>query len=266
MKLRPGFIVSLYKHYAGSWQPESRVRLNSGTVQRDGAFFPRDDWCPPSDAELRMLTDADSGVNVRQGIEVFTIPDHLHKAFWELDLDGIANPENDGSESSTYNKFIEQLADFLRFIDAPLAERCSFQTIITAQGLSSTSYDGVKKRYLGLQLPRRAQLSDSDCMAAINFGEESRFVVWLNLWPEKMLELLQTCGGGLKGPATRPDEATVTEFMSAVPDYPVVRIRFEPGEGYLAPLHQLVQDGYTRAVSDLDFNLIVGPATPGDYQ
>jgi hypothetical protein len=260
MRLHSGFIISPHRHYAGSWQPASRLSLNEGILCLNESFFPREDWRILSDAELAVLTCADSHQSLELRLQVFTIPNRLYRAFWELDLDHIAASSGlvNGTLTSS-EPFTEQLADFLRFIDAPLARRCSFRMIITAQGLPSTTYDPVERRYLGLRLAPHSGLPRSLCSAEINFGEEPRAVVCVNLPPESMLELLLTSGRMPDLPAMPAAEATATAFMSASPDYPVIRLRLDPGEGYFAPLHRLVHDGYTRDMAGPDFNLVVEP-------
>jgi hypothetical protein len=261
MNLHPGLVVCTYKHFAGSWNPALRISLNCGTIKEDDRFFPRDDWRPPSDEEFTLLTPDDGESDFSEKIQVFSIPERLHEEFWKLNLHTLTD-QGDAAEDLTveYSRFINHVADFLSFIDAPLPEHCSFRTVITAQELPSTAYDPNSKRYHGLHLNLQSDLPSSTCASAINMGDVARSLVWFNLDPRSMLVMLE-------GDAARndPDDPTysqkiIEEFLTTFPDYPVIRLLLKPCEGYILPLNRVVHDGYTRGMKEPDFNLVIEPS------
>jgi hypothetical protein len=60
-------------------------------------------------------------------IQVFSIPQRLHRDFWKLNLQTLTHQGGVGADlAEEYNRFINVVAGFLSFIEAPLPEHCSF--------------------------------------------------------------------------------------------------------------------------------------------
>jgi hypothetical protein len=49
--------------------------------------------------------------------------------------------------------------------------------------------------------------------------------------------------------------ALAEAFLDAYPRYPVARIRIGPGQAYIAPVQNIIHDGYTRQKTCTDYNL-----------
>ncbi len=85
------------------------------------------------------------------------------------------------------------------------------------------------------QLPNLAR--GHSLWAGVNLGDEPTSIVFLNLTPEDIL------------PAHDSPIMTLGDwtafFQKHDPDYPLVQVRIEPGEGYLLPTSGLPLDGST---------------------
>jgi hypothetical protein len=46
-------------------------------------------------------------------------------------------------------------------------------------------------------------------------------------------------------------------FMSAFPDYPIVRLRLQPGDAYIAPTENILHDGNSSDVVEINHYLSV---------
>lgn len=90
-------------------------------------------------------------------------------------------------------------------------------------GLHIDSWDGGR-------LDDRAERSQRIC---INLGESSRYFLFVNRPITQMRQDAGDC----------PNE-TVSRFLRAHPNYPVVALRVDPGECYLAPTELIIHDGW----------------------
>jgi len=85
----------------------------------------------------------------------------------------------------------------------------------------------------------------------INLGDEARAVVLVNL----------SCGQLAALVAAQPAVATVGElaarFFRAYADYPLVRLRLAPGEGYHLPRGGLILGGDLEGKQEVDVQLCI---------
>ena len=259
MKLLPGYSVREHKHHARAWQPEACLSINSGVVTENGNNFPRDDWRPLSQEELEILTQSDKDTGYRHSLQLFNIPDRLHELFWDLDLEQVVRQLNNQVLVKSYGDFVDQLAEFLRFIEAPVPRRCEFQTMISALGQRSTRVDPSNKNTLGLKADRCYQEAGELMAASVNMGDETRSMVWLNLCPLLMRNVLER----QNKKKIYKDEASlrnmVNNFLAEFPQYPILRLNIEPGQGIFFPFNCFIYDGYTMEMDGPDFNIMITP-------
>jgi hypothetical protein len=89
----------------------------------------------------------------------------------------------------------------------------------------------------------------------INLGDEATRVVLLNLTPPLMGSLLAEQGqADATAAASTPLPA---RFFAAVPTYPLVGVRLDPGDGLWLPDCGVVYDGDTRGKQDIDIVLTI---------
>lgn len=95
------------------------------------------------------------------------------------------------------------------------------------------------------------QLNRSSNRVSINLGPSDRYFIFLNRTASGMAELLDSTNM----PCRRDVHAIGPAFMSAFPDYPIVRLRLRPGEAYIAPTENVLHDGSSAEVAGINHYL-----------
>jgi hypothetical protein len=132
----------------------------------------------------------------------------------------------------------------------PLGADGPSDVIVTPPGYASTSFNYVQRRYIGLHVDQHDGLplgrrSEARRLCVINIGWDYRY---LNVYPYRLLDLCQSVGVE-PGPDSDGDEPPSREvtarFFARYPDTGVLRIRLDPGQGYVFNTQDVVHDGAT---------------------
>lgn len=250
MKLAPGFLLRTAPHFhpRSGWQ--DGLEVCSGAEPTASGFFPRLDWRRATDEEISLLVGAapqaasdDMLSPERAGF--FSVPNHLRAAWWQA-ADGI----DENGAASAYENFVAQTVEFLRFKDLPLPESCSFDVRVSQPGRRSTRLDPTASYLCGLGFGATAEDASRRMVAWVNLGDEEARLVFLNL-TAPMMRRLADQAGRFSPPQVRQGDL-LQRFVASVPDYPLVRLRCEPGEGLWFPAAAVLWDGDTQDKLDLD--------------
>ncbi len=88
---------------------------------------------------------------------------------------------------------------------------------------------------------------------SVNLGPSDRYFIFLNQTAAGMAAILNR-----ENVPFRHDVNSIgVAFMSAFPDYPIVRVRLRPGDAYIAPTENLLHDGNSSDVVDINHYLSV---------
>jgi hypothetical protein len=239
-----------------------RLALSSGTRPvsslalsgyRDTAFVPRGPWRDPSSLERRLLLAAEPPVNIGGHITVVRAPDEVMAQFAEL-RDRVRNCGSVGDVRSLLlenpcatgcDAMMEFARTYLRS-EQPLIEAGSIACKATGLPTSTTDDTGT---YVGLHLDNwyRAELrarENAPNRISINLGLTARYFLYINL-PLAAIDALTVEQCPLDSRIHDTQHGLRAAFMSHFRSYPVVRIRLDPGEGYIAPTENLIHDGTT---------------------
>ena len=231
--LQPGLRVGDAAHFRNLRAWCGRLFVNSGTVVDGGRIWPRNDWRSLTDPELALVTTAD--LESADALRIFNIPGRLHKEWWECAARQDWESERTGI---TFNQFGGELVDYLQFKRLPLPSFCAFEIVISAPEQAST-----RPEMAGLA----AELPYQGSRAVINLSDQESALIVLNLG-EKQLS------GTLPGGSFYP---RVRTFLSANPDYPLLRISLLPGEGVWLPPVPVAFDGDTRGRTEVDVQFVL---------
>ena len=86
----------------------------------------------------------------------------------------------------------------------------------------------------------------------LNLGVEPRYFLFVNLNMQHILNLVMAHGDTEINQHTSGMSRLGLTFMEKYPEYPVIRLRVEPGEGYIAPTDNIIHDGSTEGTKALD--------------
>jgi hypothetical protein len=255
-------VVAPLFHQSVDWS--GRLLVGGGVEQEQGRFVPRPPWRAPTAAELAALVP-DRAPAERDDLDgclcLFALPQHLQTMWWEL-LDRARSAGTTRLEG--FDDFVREVASLLAFKELPVPEGASFDLVASQPGQRSIGYRAGRARPEGLafdvapQAPwppvpegRLARL-----WGGINLGDEAVSVVLTNLAARQMHDLLATGESDLAPAATYGELAV--RFLTHLPDYPPVRLRIEPGEGYRLPADGVLVDVCTLDMEGPAVLLLIG--------
>jgi hypothetical protein len=95
------------------------------------------------------------------------------------------------------------------------------------------------------------QRSDAPNRLCLNLGREARYLLFVNV---QMAGILRTLFAGQP-----PQNAGATDlgrlFLQRFSDFPVISLRIDPGEAYIAPTENMIHDGCTANATTPDIAL-----------
>lgn len=118
--------------------------------------------------------------------------------------------------------------------------------IVTRPGAESTSFNYRERRYMGLHVDQHDGLplgrrGQARRLCLVNIGWLHRYVY---VYPYRVLDLCHAIGITMGGSShDRPSREVTAGYFAAYPDASILRIRIEPGSGYLLNAQDLVHDG-----------------------
>lgn len=256
---------------------ETNIELNGGVVCENLSFcpsqgsqykvyFPKDNWRSPTELELFTLlhTAPLESEDLTDVLLAFTIPDELRMDFWELDIENIL------TESKSHQKLRGAYQAFLTDVVSCLTNNIGFSisgnisgtTIINNPGLRSTKNDPESDLPAGLNIDDvlfqfDKQEYSSQSTVFINLGDESNYILFINLTIVRMRDMLISRFAHKISGVNLCSSQIAKMFMECFPDYPVVRLTVRPGEGYLIPTEHVIHDFSTLGKTEIDVSLLI---------
>ncbi|UPK66560.1 hypothetical protein [Chitinophaga filiformis] len=266
------------------------ISINSGTVHHatqtapavsfqgfnyvprynDDAYVIKRDWRALNDAEIRCL-QANGRRNDYNTVYLGDIPGKLKEQFQSLSLAGAANrdevmeklaasPEKTKALSEQLNAFLQPLANKQPFkfhcigINFPNIELVACNTTKLPAG-----YKPQDIRYMGMHNDGTKDMTIYTANKAgnrisINIGEESRSFLFVNL---SMVQAINMLKKKIDIVEHNVNIANIGRFFfQHYPDYPVLKIRQQPYQFYIAPTDNCFHDGSTLGSSTLDVTMV----------
>ena len=255
-----------------------RLALSSGTRPasslapsgyRDTAFVPRGPWRDPSSQEQRLLLAAEPPVSIGCHITLVRAPDEVMADFAGLrervhGCNSLAELQawlHEHPCTTGRDAMLEFAQTYLRS-EHPLMEEGDI--VCWAPGLPTVSTDDAGT-YVGLHVDNRYRAKLGECANApnrfsINLGLTTRFFLYINL-PLAAIGALADeqypFDSGVRDAQRGVPHGLRRTFLSHFGSYPVVRVRLDPGEGYIGPTENLIHDATTpgKKVPDVQFRV-----------
>ncbi len=264
MNLTPGhaLVVAPLFHQAVDWP--ARLLVGGGVEEEQGRFVPRPPWRAPTAAELAALVPGPVPAH-RADLDgclcLFALPQHLQTAWWDLvqraRLAGATHREG-------LDAFVREVASLLAFKELPVPGGAGFDLVASQPGQRSICYSAGGARPEGLAFDVSSRTPWPPCpegrparlWGGINLGDEPISVVLVNLGARQMHDLLAVSFPNLAPAATYGELAE--RFLTQLPDYPPVRLRVEPGEGYRLPAGGILVDICTADMEGPAVLLLIG--------
>jgi hypothetical protein len=265
----------------GLHDPQSLLRTGSGRLALsdgtqsvsstalsgylDNAFVPHGPWRRPSSRERGLLLATGPPVGIGSHITLVRAPDDVMAHFDALRerLRGCASvgelrawlrrhPCSAGCAA-----MLEFAGTYLRS-EQPVLEGAGITCKSTGLPTATTDDTGA---HVGLHVDNwyRAKLGErasAPNRISINLGVKARFLLYINLSLATISALAaEQFASGAQVCDTQNGLRQV--FMSRCASYPVVRVRLDPGEGYIAPTENMIHDACTGRSGALDLQCCV---------
>jgi hypothetical protein len=233
-----------------------RVFLSDGTTslqQSDadkaeyapGAFLPKTPWRKPTDLESQRLWQ-NSGITNVDFVGIASIPNELLAALRKLVSDTPTDTLRQ-LDPPRIREFIGPLVDYIRDRFAYKSEPFNHGIHVHPPGRETVTVNTASGKYLGLHLDSwerysveaRARSLNRIC---VNIGAEPRHFLFVNLPLMNIVKLLKEES---RGNPDHESESVGPAFMSRFPGYPIVKVRVDPGEAYIAPTDNVIHDAST---------------------
>jgi hypothetical protein len=264
MNLTPGhqFVVAAFFHQSVDWS--SRLLVSGGVEEEQGRFVPKPAWRAPTAAELAALV-TDRAPARRDDLDgclcLFALPQHLQTTWWDL-LDRARLAETTHLEG--FDAFVGEVASLLAFKELPVPDGASFDLVASQPGQRSIRWnaDGARPEGLAFDVSPRTpwppcpEGRPARLWGGINLGDEAISVVLVNLAAQQMHDLLAVGFPDLAPAATHGELAEC--FLRRLADYPPVRLRIAPGEGYRLPAGGVLVDACTLDMEGPAVLLLIG--------
>jgi hypothetical protein len=255
-------VVAPLFHQSVDWP--GRLLVSGGVEHEQARFVPRPPWRAPTAAELAALAPdptATHGQDFEHSLCLFALPLHLQSAWWDIveraQATGTARLEG-------FDAFVREVAGLLAFKGLAVPDQAPFDLVASKPGQRSIGYSAGGTRSEGLAFdlsPRTAWplgrgRRQARLWGGINLGDEAVWVVLVNLAAGQIHDQLAQRCPGLPPAATLGDLAK--RFLTYFSDYPPVRLRVEPGEGYRLPAGGILVDACTLDLEGPAALLLIG--------
>jgi hypothetical protein len=245
-----------------------RLLLAAGVEREAEGFFPRFSWRSPDERERGLLVADTALLPAHQGLAgclcLFQLPRHLISAWGRLlERAGAAGE----GRLEGFDAFVADVAEFLAFKDVPVPGGAAFDVLVSTPGLRSLHRSGATPG-LTFSLAAAAPYPVEDATrwprlwGGINLGDEFTSLLFVNLPAADLLaELRRRCPDPF---APRTLGELAHQFLTTCTDYPPVRLRIEPGEGFRLPAAAVLIDGCTLDKTEPDVLLLIRHPGQGD--
>lgn len=234
----------------------------------DEAYIPKRDWKALSKKEEKCLYSVNN-LKDYNNIYVGELPERVKKLFRKIDF-SICKNRDDVMKSFAKDQELtrnlnEELNRFLTTISnsKPFHLHCITTNLPNVEMVACDitrlpeNFTIEEKKYMGLHndgtqymtLHTTHKFGNRIC---INIGSEARYFLYINLSMIQVYNLLKE-----KISIDKVDVYNVAEyFFKYFPDYPVIRIKQEPYQYYIAPTDNCFHDGSTLGNTQLDINMV----------
>jgi len=233
-----------------------RVTMLNGKPTQDPTFVPRVPWRPPTDTELNLLLGEDTNP-AYQSVGVVKLPKHV-VSLWKKTGVHLARTEQETravSRKPTYVEAVKATGQWASTFQTRKDQAIMHNLACIPKGLRTVTHNPKEDRYIGLHLDSWEQktlgeLSSARNRLCINMGQSARYFLFVNQEIQSIQQMLDM-------PTQGSPRALIRHFLNAYPDYPVIRIKLEPFEAYIAPTENLIHDGSSenQAYQDVQMTL-----------
>lgn len=235
---------------------KNRISINSGV---DINYFPKQDWRELTENEFDILNSNTLEKNPNTQVSVVKISEEIIKQFSDLGIINVKTQQhvNNLTMLPLYKISLNKITDYISKYSNSIDNNITFngfcyknKDLLTV----TTMYNTIEEPPLGLHIDNFSQKNYKirgtvENRISINVGMDSRYLLLMNLSVKKIAEL---CGN-----ENYHNKMNILRqlFMKKFNEYPVIRIKINPGEAYIAPTENIIHDGSTVGQRNCDLTL-----------
>jgi hypothetical protein len=226
-----------------------------------GAFVPRLPWRPVDREEGAVLLGSIGSERAGCWLQVIESPEAIFESAAPLrEAARRAGNERELDHLRATPEFAEALRlarEFAQSLVLPRTTAFGDNIYFNQPGLPTTS-NHRDPILLGIHTDtvcnvRIAERRYSPTRLCLNLGDEPRYLLFINLSLDQIEAMLDEARVTYtESPGEPPLSAFRAAFMSTFDDYPVLKLRIDPGQGYLAPTENVIHDGCTEGRATFD--------------
>ncbi|MEM9546945.1 MAG: hypothetical protein AAGA77_13275 [Bacteroidota bacterium] len=266
------------------------VTINSGTVlhteneaamvsyagveyvpkYESNAYVPKKDWRPLDAHEIELLLSTEDR-KVYDTVYLGELPTELKRTFEDLNLVTAKDrheiipmieqqPELAGVLNEQLGQFLLSMSTDNQFeLFCVGANLPNMETIGFNPKNYKGGYEDQHKHFMGLHIDRSkvAEIDQVHTLGnriCLNLGSESRYLLFVNLSIIQVYEMLKEKMDVVE---KKVDCTNVAQFFfTHYPDYPVVRVKQDPYQYYIAPTDNCFHDGSSLGKKELDITMV----------
>jgi len=269
----PESINSIHKMELSAGTRTATLKEQHDNQYASGAYLPKPPWRSLSPLEQTKLVRDSPPRDYSRTVCVMSMPHNIITPLQALCDEELSKSSSRWDVISACmagmekTKAIIDLRHYLKSFSPQ--DPATFSAInINQKNLTTVTFDPESNQYIGLHLDNWDQLPLQKRYLAtnricINLGRSDRYFLFINLTLIDMLNAI-CCDGKAEAnrwnqfftwlrhktlPTSHPSFPKASPvklhqvFMQRFPDYPVVRVRIAPGEGYIAPTENIIHDG-----------------------
>ncbi len=273
------------------WDSARNLRINSGVnIERRtlweqassaclpicdvcGVFTPKEDWRSLTTEELSALIGVTDSGDLASTVQLFEIGDELRRAGLLCTEAYLQSPSAEDKQKgfvpiseTAARGFFDSFNDWVTENIYALSEEHSHQIVIAARlpgHLSSTGWGGLHVDIWGPSIQTQMLPGYMGSRLVVNLGDEKRQFIFTNVRLASMvrrhMEIFEA--EHIKPLKDKLISGELSQrfigdaFLEMYPDYPVISVILEPGQGYSAPTTSCLHDGYLTGMHGPDVAL-----------
>jgi hypothetical protein len=253
-------------------QLEDRVLLSNGIEEVkeingmpcfQRAFVPREPWRSPTAEEVKILQSSENDTDEYQQFGILTVPSKIKKSFQDLKLFA-CKTQQDAERIGATPAYKKAFADFVAHFssmhksDEPTIPHFIY---VGKPGLRTNTFNRQENFFIGMHLDswERKPMSERHIARnriCMNVGLEPRYLLFYNLEYRQIVRKAGFPENFIFEKSHHHYEA-LYKFYELFPNYPIIKLRIDPYEAYLAPTENVVHDGCTTGCTQTDVNVAV---------
>lgn len=225
------------------------------------SYIPNEPWISLSQEMLAFLISKNhSNLNYTQAISIIKIPNKIAELFEKLELNKVESYESlDKIRQQKSNEYFEAMFALDEYIFKLLINDVKIDKLgihIGKPNLFSATIS--KDKYVGLHIDYWDKLTldnidNATNRISINLGKEDRFLIFINLTVKQLYDKLKLYTN--KSLEQYDINSIVHDFFKFFPNYPIIKLKQKPYEGYIAPTENIIHDGSTLGSHSTDITL-----------